>query len=52
MLVCNQAKVCIHQHFLKVVVHVIVIDQWNQIVRLYEIQVTVIYNGAILLAAN
>ena len=34
--------VYIHQNFLKVVAHVIFIDQWNQITRLYEIQLTVI----------
>ena len=33
------------QNFLKIVVHVIIIDQWNQIARLYEIQITVIYNA-------
>ena len=30
----------------KIVVHVIIIDQWNQTARLYEIQVTVIYSCA------
>ena len=37
-----RAKVYIHQDFFKVVVHVIIIDHWNQTARLYEIQVTVI----------
>ena len=31
----------------KVIVHVIIIDQWNQIACLYEIQVTVIYSSTI-----
>ena len=34
--------------FLKVIVHVIIIDQLNQTACLYEIQVTVIYSQAIL----
>ena len=37
-----------HQNFLKVVVHVVIIDQWNKTAGLYEIQVTVIYSRAIL----
>ena len=41
-----------HQTFLKVVVHVIIIDLWNQIARLYEIQVTIIYSRAILVAVT
>ena len=36
------------QNFLKVIVHVIIIDQLNQTACLYEIQVTVIYSQAIL----
>ena len=41
-----------HQDFLKVVVHMIIIDQWNQVARLYEIQVTVIYSRAILVTVT
>ena len=41
---------CFHQNFLKVVVHLINIDQWSQTLRLYEIQVTGVYNCAILVA--
>ena len=44
---CNRAEVYIHQNFLKVVVHVIVIDQWNKNARLYKIQVTITYSHAI-----
>ena len=40
----------IHLNFLQVIVHVIIIDQWNQTARLYEIQVTIIFNRAILVA--
>ena len=43
-IVYNWAMVYIHQNFLKVVAHVIFIDQWNQTAHLYEIQVTVV-NG-------
>ena len=46
----SRAKEKLHQNFHKVVVHMIVIDQWNHIVRLYEIQVRVIYSCAILVA--
>ena len=35
-----------HQPFLTVVVHVIIIDQCNQTAHLYEIQITVIYSRA------
>ena len=48
----NRAKVYMHQNFLKVVLHVIIIDQWNQTARLYEIQVMVIYSRAILAAVT
>ena len=48
-IVYNRAKVYIHQTFSKVVVHVIIIDQWNQTARLYENQVTIIYSRAILI---
>ena len=34
------------ENFLKVVVHVIIIDKCNQTARMYEIQVTVIYSRA------
>ena len=44
----NRYILYIHQNFLEVVVPVIIIDQWNQTARLYEIQVTVIYSHAIL----
>ena len=40
----------IHLNFLQVVVHMIIIDQWNQTARLYEIEVTIIFNRAILVA--
>ena len=43
-----QATVNINQNFLKVVVHVIITDQWSQTKCLYEIQITVIYSSAIL----
>ena len=36
-IVYSRAKVYIHQNFLKVIVHVIIIDQWNQAARMYEI---------------
>ena len=42
-IVYSRANVCIHQNF-----HVIIIDQWNQTARLYEIKVTFIYSRAIL----
>ena len=48
--VYSLANVYIHQHFLKVVVYVIIIDQWNQTAHLYEIQVKVIYSPVILLS--
>ena len=47
-IVYNRTKVYMHQNFLKVVVHVVIIDQWNKTASLYEIQVTVIYSRAIL----
>ena len=37
----NRTKVYIHQDFLKIVVHMIIIDQCNQTARLFEIEVTV-----------
>ena len=37
---------------IKVVVHVIINDQWNQTARLYEIQITVIYSRTILVAVT
>ena len=37
---------------IKVVVHVIINDQWNQTARLYEIQMTVIYSHTILVAVT
>ena len=43
-IVYNRAKVYMHQHFLKVVVHVIIIGQWNQTARYkYEMQVNVYF---------
>ena len=51
-IVYNRSRVYIHQNFLKVVVHVIIIDQRNQIARLYEIQVTLIYSRSILVAVT
>ena len=50
LIVYNRAKEKLHQNFCKVVVHMSIIDQWNHIVRLYEIQVRVIYSRAILVA--
>ena len=47
-IVYNRANVYIQQNFLKVVVHVVIIVQWNQTAHLYEIQVTVIYSRTIL----
>ena len=47
-IIYNLSIVYIRQNFLEIVVHVILIDQLNQIARLYEIQVTVIYSRAIL----
>ena len=47
-IVYNRAKVYKHQNYLNVVVHVILIDKWNQTARLYEIQETVIYSRAVL----
>ena len=44
LIVYKQAIVHIHQNFLKVVVHMIIIDQWSQTVHLYKIQVTIIYS--------
>ena len=44
--VYNRANVYIHQIFRKFVVHVIIIDQWFQTARFYEIQVTIIYSRA------
>ena len=51
-LVYNGAKVYFIQNFLNVIVHVIIIHQWNQTARLYEIQVTVICSRAILVAVT
>ena len=50
--VYNRAKIYIHQNSLKVVVHAFIIDQLNQVAHLYEIQVTVIYIGAILVVVT
>ena len=50
--VYNRAKVYIHQNFLKVVGHVIIIDQWNPTKRLYGIQVTVIYSRAVVVTVT
>ena len=38
--------------FIKVLVHVIITDQWNSSTRLYKIQVTVIYSPAIVVAVK
>ena len=38
--------------FGSIVVHVIIIVQWNQTARLYEIQVTDIYSRAVLVAVT
>ena len=43
--VYNRAKVYIHHNSLKVVVHGFIIDQWNQVARLYEIVVVRIFNA-------
>ena len=51
-IVYNRATVYIHQNVLNVVVYVIIIDQWNQTARLYEIQLTVIYSRAILVVVT
>ena len=48
----NRSRVYLHQNFLKAVVHVIIIDQWNQTARLYVMQVTVIYSRASLVAVT
>ena len=50
--VYNQSKVYIHQNFLKVVVHVIIIDQWNQTALFYEIQVMIIQSNLIILKSK
>ena len=47
VIVYNYSIVSIHQNLLKVVVHVNTVDQRNQTVRLYEIEVKVIYSHAI-----
>ena len=44
--------ILVHQNFLKVCVHVIIINKWNQTARLYEIQVTLIYSRASLVAVT
>ena len=49
-IVYNRAKVYIYQNFLKVIVHVMIIDQWNQTTCLYAVQGTVIYSHTILVA--
>ena len=49
LIVYNRAKVYIYQNFLKIDVHVIIIEQWNQTVRLYEIQV-MIFTAALILS--
>ena len=41
-----------HQNSLKVVIHVIIIDQLNQTVRLFEIRVTAIFYRGILVAVT
>ena len=50
--VYNQSKVYIHQNFLKAVVHVIIIDQWNQTALFYEIQVMIIQSNLIILKSK
>ena len=47
-IVYNRAIVYKRQNFIKVVVYVIIIDQWSSATRLYNIQLTVIYSHAIL----
>ena len=49
-IVYNRAIVFRHQNFLQLVVHVIIIDHWNQTEHLYKIQVTVIYSRAVLVS--
>ena len=52
-IVYNRPKVHkVHQNFLKVVVPMIIIDQWNQTARLYELPVTVIYRRSILVGVT
>ena len=48
----NKPKYTFTKIFLKVVVHVIIIVQWNQTSRLYEIQVTIIYSHTSLVAVT
>ena len=47
-IVYNRTKAYIHQTILRVVVHLINIDQWSLSARLYEIHLTDIYSRAIL----
>ena len=47
-----QAMVYKRQNFHKVVVQLIIIDQWNQTARMYEIQVKVIYSRVILVSVT
>ena len=50
---CLQSSILyIHQNFLKVDVHVIIVDEWYQTARFYEIQALVIYSRAILVAVK
>ena len=49
-IVYNRVLVDKHQNFLKIVVRVIIIDQWNQLAHLYKIRLTVIYSRAFLVA--
>ena len=51
-LIYSRAIVCKCQHFLKIVVHVIINNQWNQTAHSYEIQVMVIYSRAVLVAVT
>ena len=44
LIVYNRANVYIYQNFLKIDVHVIIIEQWNQTVRLYEIKGKIFYS--------
>ena len=48
LIVYNLAKVYMQKNFLMALVQVIIVDQLNQTVQLYEIQATVIYSCAIL----
>ena len=50
---CLQSSLSVHtSNFLKVVVHVIIIDQCKQTVHLYEIKVTVMYSRVTLVVVT